>query len=74
MSMTLLDQFLAGERSPYVRELLNSALEAVKAGTEPSKRRFEFNRFDGAIDAEKKDAMLEDLLDATDAGKQTVAL
>jgi hypothetical protein len=43
MSMSLLDQFLAEECIPYVRGLLNSAIEAVKTGTAPAKNPFEFN-------------------------------
>jgi hypothetical protein len=74
MSMSLLDQFLAEECIPYAQGLLNSALEAVETGTAPAKNRFEFNRFEVTIDAEKNEVVLEDVLDATDAGTQTVAL
>jgi hypothetical protein len=74
MNKSLLDQILAEECIPYVRGLLNSALEAVKTGTAPAKNRFEFDRFEVTIDAEKNEVVLEDVLDATDAGKQTVAL
>jgi hypothetical protein len=54
--------------------LLNSAIEAVRTGTTSAKKQFEFNRSDGAINAEKEELVLEDVLDATDTGTQTVAL
>ena len=49
-------------------------LEAVEIGSSPSKKRFEFNQFEITIDAEKNEAVLVDVLDATDAGKQTMVL
>ena len=36
--------------------------------------RFEYKQFDGVIDVEKNEVVMKDVLVATDAGKQTVAL
>jgi hypothetical protein len=42
--------------------------------TPPWKERFEYKRFYGAIDAEKNEVVMKDVLVATDAGNQTAPL
>jgi hypothetical protein len=44
--------------------------ELARLVTAPAKNRFEFNRFEVTIDAKKNEVVLEDVLDATDAGAQ----
>jgi hypothetical protein len=68
MTTTLLQQFVEEECTPHVRRLLEVALRSN------SSRRFEFNRFEVSIQQEDNSVLLEDVLDATDAGAQRVAL
>lgn len=70
MPETILKQFLREECTPYVRRLLEEAL----AATAPSSRRFEFNRFEVTIQREEGAVLVEDVLDATEAGAQRVPL
>jgi len=72
MNATLLDQFLAEECTPYVRELVMSGLEAGRTGAGPRRRRFEFNRFEVTFDLDEDDVLIEDVLDATEAGVQHI--
>ena len=72
--ITILDQFLAKECTPDVRDLVRSALEAGKRGAGPRRKRFEFNRFDVTFDLDEGDVLIEDVLDATEAGAQRVLL
>lgn len=70
MTMTLLDQFLADECTPYVQRLLE---EAIADGSSLCPH-FEFNRFEVTVERAENAVVLEDVLDATDAGAQTVPL
>lgn len=70
MNVVLLKQFIEEECTPYVCRLLKEALEV---STPPSKR-FEFNRFEVTIDHENNVVLVEDILDATDAGVLRVPL
>jgi len=70
MNATLLDQFLAEECTPYVRDLVRSGLEAGRSGAGPRRKRFEFNRFEVTFDLDEGDVLIEDILDATEAGAQ----
>jgi hypothetical protein len=69
MGATLLEQFLREECTPHVRGLLR---EAVRGG--PARRRFEFNRFEITVDREKELVTVEDVLDASVLGAQTIPL
>jgi hypothetical protein len=73
MSRTLLEQFLAEECTPYVRDLARSGLEVGRSGTGPRKRRFELNRFEITVDLDEDDVLIEDVLDASNAGAQRVS-
>ncbi len=68
MNPTLLDQFLAEECTPYVRDLVRSGLEAGKSGAGPRRKLFEFNRFEVTFDLDEGDVLIEDVLDPTEAG------
>lgn len=70
MTSSLLRQFLAEECTPHVRRLLEDAI----ADTATSHARFEFNRFEVTIKRDSKMAILEDALDATEAGVQRLPL
>jgi hypothetical protein len=70
MNATLLEQFLKEECTPYVRGVLEEALGA----TAPSSKRFEFNRFEVTVDREEGMVLVEDVLDATNAGMLRVPL
>jgi hypothetical protein len=70
MNTTLLEQFLLEECTPYVRGLLEEALDAL---TFVSKR-FDFNRFEVTVNREKGSVLLEDVLNAEDAGSMRVPL
>lgn len=61
---SLLEQFIAEECTAYVRHRLHGAV------ADPSVpiRRFEFNRFEVTIDHGASIAIVEDVLDASDAG------
>lgn len=74
MSATLLDQFLAEECTPYVRDLVKSGLEAGRSGAGPRTGRFEFNRFEVAFDLDEGGVLIEDVLDATEAGAQRFSI
>jgi len=73
MNATLLDQFLAEECTPHVRDLVREALDAGRSGAGPRRRRFEFNRFEVTFDLDEGDVLIEDVLDATEAGAQRVS-
>ena len=66
----LLDQFLAQECTASVRRLLEDAI----ADSATSRPHFEFNRFEVTIERAKNIAVLEDVLDATEAGVRLVPL
>jgi hypothetical protein len=70
MAATLLEQFIAEECTPHVRGLLAAAL----TGDAPAHARFEFNRFELAIDRDAGVAIVNDILDVTEAGEQRVSL
>ncbi len=62
--MTLLHEFIREECTPYVRRLLEEALAAQPL----LDKRFEFNRFEVAIEGAENSVLIEDVLDATDSG------
>lgn len=66
----LLEQFLTQECTAHVRRLLEDAI-ADMASPRP---RFEFNRFEVTVEREANVVVLEDVLDATDAGVRRVPL
>jgi hypothetical protein len=70
MTVSLLDQFLAWECTPFVRHLLDEAI----ADASPPRPHFEFNRFEVTIERANSMVVLEDVLDATEAGTQRVPL
>ena len=70
MTTTLLDQFLAQECSPYIRQLLEEAI----ADTSRVRPRLEFNRFEVTIERDASEVIIEDVLDASEAGVQNVSL
>lgn len=72
MNSTLLDQFLAQDCTPYVRNLVKTGLEAAMLGTGPRTIRFELNRFEIVFDLEEGGVLIEDVLDASEAGVQRV--
>ena len=74
MNAIILEQFIEEECTPYVRDLIKSALETGNSGVGPRTRRFEFNRFDVVFDLNKKDVLIEDVLDFTQAGAQRVSI
>lgn len=67
---SLLEQFLAQECTPPVRRMLAEAV-TDSAGQHSG---FEFNRFEVSIYRDRGIVVLEDVLDATDAGVQQVTL
>lgn len=74
MSLTLMEQFIKEECTPYVRGLVLAALEAGGDGSGPSKKHFEFNRFEITLDLEEGVVLIEDVLDASDVGAQRVPI
>ena len=68
--MSLLDEFLSQECTLHVRQLLERTL----ADDSVRRPHFEFDRFELTIEREDGVAVLEDILDATDAGVQRVQL
>jgi hypothetical protein len=74
MNKTLLEQFLAEECTPEVRDLLRTELERAKSGAGPRRKRFEFNRFEVAFDIDNGDVLIEDILDVAEAGTQRIPL
>jgi hypothetical protein len=68
--MNLLEQFMVQECTPHVRRLLKEAI----AGTSMARHRFEFNRFEVTIDRDNDEVVLEDVLDATEAGVDRIPL
>lgn len=74
MRETLLSQFIREECTPRVRSILLDALSASMTGTAPTRRHFEFNRFEVTLDAKDDIALIEDVLDASDAGMERVQL
>lgn len=66
----LIDRFIAQECTPDVRRLLEEAI-ADEAMLRPH---FEFNLFEITIERAEGSVLIEDVLDATEAGSQRVAL
>ncbi len=66
----LLEQFLTQECTAHVRRLLEDAI----ADSVTPRPHFEFNRFDITIERDANIVVLEDLLDATEAGVRHVPL
>ncbi len=65
---SLLEQFLAYECTPNVKELLTSAIAEPSA----SQLRFEFNRFEVSVEPEGDSVLIVDVLDPSQAGEQRV--
>ena len=61
---TILDRFLADEANDDVRGLLREALHDLSVPL----RRFELNLFEVTIDHEARSVVIDDVLDATEAG------
>jgi hypothetical protein len=74
MRSRLLEEFLSEECTPYVRGLLEAALEAARAGSGPTRRRFEFNRFEVTLDVAGEEVVLEDVLDPAQSGELKLPL
>jgi hypothetical protein len=70
MSDNLLDQFLTFECTPHVRKLLTNAL----ADPSTSRLRFAFNRFEVTIEPDGGSVLIEDVLDASEAGEHRVTM
>ena len=70
MPQTLLEQFLAEECTAHVRERLEDALANPGAAAS----HFEFNRFGVTLGRSPASVVLEDVLDASEAGVQQVSL
>jgi hypothetical protein len=66
---TLLEQFLTEEVTDDVRALLLGALSAPQRAP-----RFEFNRFEIAVQKDEGVVTISDVLDATDSGVQRVSV
>jgi hypothetical protein len=66
----LLEQFITQECTAYVRRLLEDAID----DSATPRPHFEFNRFEITIDREANIVVLEDVLDATEAGVRHVPL
>jgi hypothetical protein len=71
MNPDLLEQFLAEECTPYVRDLLGSAM---KTSSGPEVKRFEFNRFEVTLHLRTKEVILEDVLDLDQSGTQKIPM
>ena len=67
---TLLDEFIIGECTPYVRKLLCDALACRVDPGVARRMRFELNRFEVTLSFEDKTALLEDVLDTSPAGSR----
>ena len=74
MNATRLDQFLAEECTPYVRDLVTGGLAAGRSSAGLRRRHFEFNRFEVTFDLDKGEVLIEDVLDATEAGTQRIPI
>jgi hypothetical protein len=72
--MSLLEQFLTEECTPYVCRLLLDALQDARAGLAPRRKRLEFNRFEILFDLDEGDVTIEDVLEATNLGVQRVSV
>ncbi len=66
----LLEQFITQECTAYVRRLLEDAI----ADSATPRPHFEFNRFEITIERQANIVVLEDVLDATEAGVRRVPL
>lgn len=66
----LLEQFISQECTAHVCRLLEEAI----ADSATQRPHFEFNRFEITIDREANAVVIEDVLDATDAGVRHVPL
>lgn len=69
-----MEEFLSEECTPYVRGLLEAALEAARAGRGPKRKRFEFNRFEVTLDVDGEEVVLEDVLDPAQSGESRLPL
>lgn len=66
----LLEQFITQECTAYVRRMIEDAI----ADSSTPRPHFEFNRFEITIERQANIVVLEDALDATEAGVQRVPL
>jgi hypothetical protein len=69
MATKLLQQFIREECTPYVRGLLEEALASAAGSV-----KFEFNRFEITLARDEDSVLVEDVLDATDAGAERVPM
>ncbi len=74
MSGTLLEKFFAEECTAFVCDLVRTGLRAGQTGTGPRRKSFEFNRFEVTFDLDQEEVLIEDVLDASEAGAQRIAI
>ncbi|MEM8963561.1 MAG: hypothetical protein AAGD38_18915 [Acidobacteriota bacterium] len=69
MSTSLLSAFASEEATAYAQDLIHSVLRAARAGTGPTRIHLAFNRFEVTLDTTTNEALIEDVLDATETGE-----
>ena len=74
MNATILQRFLAVECSPYVRDLMRTALELARSGAGPRRKRFEFNLFEVSFDLDEGVVLIEEVLNAGEDGMQSIPM
>lgn len=71
---SVLEQFLAEEAVPYVRNLIFYAIAEHNKNSNEVRRRFEFNRFEITVDYVKSMVFIEDVLDPEASGEISLPL
>lgn len=71
---TMLEDLVVHECKPETRAMLLKAIGECTASGEPSRRRFEFNRFEVTLDARTSTARIEDVLDPSEGGELEISL
>jgi len=66
--LLVIDEFFQRDATSAVRSMLQSALQACSAATEPLIRRLELDRFEVTLDAATRSVLVEDVLDPSDDG------
>ena len=74
MMNSVLKQFLAEEAVPYVKNLIFDAVDEHEKNPGEFQKRFEFNRFDVALDYAKSTVSIEDVLDSEASEENTLSL
>lgn len=69
---TLLQQFLEQEVTSYVQALVVQTMTGLNGST--YRRKFEFDRFEVALDFENASVLLEDVLDVGPDGSEVIAM